>query len=58
MASITRCAIGVAPRQPLIDWSRQVSPESDMAWDPEDHSLYLLPANETPAEAPRPITQP
>ena len=50
MASINRCAIGVAPRQPLIDWSRQVSGDSDMAWSAEDHSLYLLPAYETPEE--------
>ncbi len=50
MASINRSAIGVAPRQPLIDWSRQVSGESDMAWGEEDHSLYLLQAYETAAE--------
>jgi hypothetical protein len=50
MASINRCAIGVGPRQPLIAWSRQVSGESGMAWREEDHSLYLIPAYETPAE--------
>jgi hypothetical protein len=50
MGSINRCAIGVGPQQPLIDWSRQVSGECDLAWSEEDHSLYLLPAYETPGE--------
>ena len=51
MAVVNRCAIGLAPRQPLIDWSRQISEEGEMSWRPEDHSLYLIPSYENPAEA-------
>ena len=50
IASINRCAIGVGPRQPLIEWSAQVSGESDTTLQLDDHSLYLIPAYETPAQ--------
>ena len=50
MAVVNRCAIGLAPRQPLIDWSRRISDEA-MCWGAEDHSLYLIPSYEDPAEA-------
>ena len=51
MAVINRCAIGLAPRQPLIDWSRRISGAAEMSWRAEDHSLYLIPAYENPAQA-------
>lgn len=51
MAVVNRCAIGLAPRQPLIEWSRRISEEAEMSWDAEDHSLYLIPSYENPAEA-------
>jgi hypothetical protein len=57
MASVNRCAIGVGPKAPLIEWSRQVSGESGMAWREEDHSLYLIPAYETPAQGEESLRQ-
>jgi hypothetical protein len=50
MASVNRCAIGVGPRRPLIEWSGQVSGGIDPTDQLEDHSLYLIPAYETPAQ--------
>ena len=50
MAVINRCAVGIAPRRPLIDWSRRVSGDASMSWEQEDHSLYLLPSYEDDAE--------
>jgi len=46
MAVVNRCAIGLAPRPPLIAWSRQTKPGEDMAWRQEDYSLYLIPTYE------------
>jgi hypothetical protein len=51
MAVVNRCAISLAPRQPLIDWSRRISDEAELIWGAEDHSLYLIPPYENPAEA-------
>lgn len=51
MQTVNRSAIGLAPRQPLIAWSIQVSGESRLSWDSEDHSLYLLPSHETREDA-------
>lgn len=50
MAIVNRCAVGIAPRPPLIDWSRQVSGDQQMCWEENDHSLYLLPSYEDPSE--------
>ncbi|MFM7312209.1 MAG: hypothetical protein ACKO0M_03420 [Cyanobium sp.] len=46
MAVINRCAVGIAPRTPLIAWSQQVSGVEGMSWEENDHSLYLLPSYE------------
>lgn len=51
MAIINRCAVAIAPRQPLIDWSRQVSGDDALIWDRNDHGLYLIPAYESDEEA-------
>jgi hypothetical protein len=50
MAVVNRCAIGLAPRPPLIAWSRQTKPGEDMAWRQEDYSLYLIPTYEDEEE--------
>jgi hypothetical protein len=51
MAVLNRCAIAVAPRSPMREWSRAF-------WGPEDHrddsdepSLYLIPTYDDDAEA-------
>jgi hypothetical protein len=51
MAVVNRCAIGVGPRDPLIEWSRQVSRHKPMEWGADDQSLYLIPTYETDEEA-------
>ena len=51
METVNRCAIGIGPRQPLIDWSIRVSGESRLSWGGEDHSLYLIPTYETREQA-------
>jgi hypothetical protein len=51
MAVINRSAVAIAPRPPLIDWSRRISRDPDLTWDPEDHSLYLLPPYEDDHQA-------
>jgi hypothetical protein len=50
MAIVNRCAVGIAPRPPLIDWSRRVSGDEAMTWQENDHSLYLLPSHEDDEE--------
>jgi hypothetical protein len=50
MAIINRCAVGIAPRPPLIEWSRLVSGEEAISWQENDHGLYLLPPYETEEE--------
>lgn len=51
MDTVNRCAIGIAPRQPLIDWSMKVSGDSRLSWSGEDHSLYLIPSHDTREQA-------
>ncbi len=46
MAIINRCAVGISPRPPLLEWSRRVSGEEQINWDQNDHGLYLLPPYE------------
>jgi hypothetical protein len=50
MAIINRCAVGIGPRQPLIEWSRRVSGEEAISWHDNDHGLYLLPPYEDDEE--------
>ena len=50
MAIINRCAVGIAPRPPLIAWSRRVSGDEQLHWEEDEHGLYLLPAYEDDAE--------
>ncbi len=50
MAIINRCAVGIGPRQPLIDWSRRVCGEDAISWHENDHGLYLLPPYEDDEE--------
>ena len=50
MAIINRCAVGIGPRQPLIEWSRRVSGEEAINWHDNDHGLYLLPPFEDDEE--------
>jgi hypothetical protein len=53
MAVINRSAVAIAPRPPLIDWSRRISHDPEIAWGEEDHSLYLLPPYEDDQQAMR-----
>jgi hypothetical protein len=53
MAVINRSAVAIAPRPPLIEWSRRISSDPDLAWGEEDHSLYLLPPYEDDQQAMR-----
>ena len=50
MAIINRCAVGISPRPPLIDWTRRVSGEEAISWQENDHGLYLLPPYEDDEE--------
>jgi len=50
MVIINRCAVGVGPRPPLIEWSRRVSCEEQISWQDNDNGLYLLPAYEDDEE--------
>jgi hypothetical protein len=50
MAVVNRCAVGLAPRQPLIEWSRQTCPGEEMAWREQDCSLYLIPTYDSDEE--------
>jgi hypothetical protein len=51
MAVLNRCAIAVAPRQPMVDWSRPFWTRDDMEGLGEDHSLYLIPTYDNDGEA-------
>jgi hypothetical protein len=50
MAVVNRCAIGVAPKPPLLAWARQVCGEAEVGTMADEHSLYLLPAYESVEE--------
>ena len=51
MTAINRCAVGIGPRQPLIDWVRQVSGDHEVRWGANEDGLYLLPEYEDDSEA-------
>jgi hypothetical protein len=43
MAVVNRCALSVAPRRPMLDWSRPFWTREDMEGLGDEQSLYLLP---------------
>lgn len=43
MVVINRCAVAVAPRRPMLDWSRPFWTREDMEGLGDEQSLYLLP---------------
>jgi hypothetical protein len=51
MAVLNRCAIAVAPRQPMVEWSRPFRTRDDMEGPGEDHSLYLIPTYDNDGQA-------
>lgn len=51
MSVVNRCAIGIAPRQPLIDWSRTIGGDDSLEWGADDRSVYLIPLYEIEAVA-------
>ena len=51
MAVLNRCGLAVAPRQPMVDWTRPFWTREDMEGLGEDHSLYLIPTYDTEVEA-------
>ena len=48
---VNRCAITVEPRQPFIDWARQVQPDQALPPGAFEPGLYLLPRYETREKA-------
>lgn len=50
MAILNRCAVGIGPRQPLLDWYRGISGGEEVSCHEHDHGLYLLPTYEDDAE--------
>jgi len=44
MAVLNRCALAVAPKLPMREWSRPFWTREDLAAGAEDESLYLIPA--------------
>jgi len=51
MTAFNRCAVGIRPRQPLIEGIRQVCDDYDVRWGVNEDGLYLLPAYEDELEA-------
>jgi len=50
MAVVNRCAVGISPAQPLLDWARSLDLDIEAQGDREP-CLYLIPDFETEAEA-------
>ncbi len=48
---LNRCAVSVEPRQPFIDWAKQVEPDQALPPGAFEPGLYLLPEYETREEA-------
>ena len=44
MAVLNRCALAVAPKPPMREWSRPFWTREDRVGGAEDESLYLIPA--------------
>jgi hypothetical protein len=51
MTAINHCAVGIGPRQALLDWVRQVSGDHEVQWEANEDGLYLLPVYEDDIEA-------
>ncbi|MCP9901839.1 hypothetical protein KBZ12_15245 [Cyanobium sp. Cruz CV13-4-11] len=51
MKIVNRCAVSVEPRQPFIDWAKQVEPDQALPLGAFEPGLYLLPEYETREEA-------
>ncbi len=50
MAVVNRCAVGISPAQPLLEWARLLDLDIDTAGAREP-CLYLIPEYDTAAEA-------
>jgi hypothetical protein len=48
---VNRCAITVEPRQPFIDWAKQLQPDQALPPGAFEPGLYLLPEYEPREEA-------
>jgi hypothetical protein len=44
MAVLNRCALTVAPKPPMREWSRPFWTREDLVAGPAEESLYLIPA--------------
>ncbi|MCS5691846.1 hypothetical protein NZK33_07585 [Cyanobium sp. FGCU-6] len=53
MAVINRCAIAVAPREPMRAWTRPFQTREDMEGLGDEESLYLVPTFDDDKEAQR-----
>jgi hypothetical protein len=51
MAVLNRCAIAVAPKSPMREWSRPFWTRQDMETVADEHSLYLIPTYDDDASA-------
>lgn len=51
MAVVNRCAISVAPKQPMLDWTRPFRIPEDQHGTDDEHSLYLIPTYDDAAGA-------
>lgn len=51
MAVLNRCALAVAPKPPMREWSRPFWTREDLKGGPADESLYLIPAYNNEAAA-------
>ena len=48
---LNRSAVAVTPRQPFLDWLNSVDPDNCLTLAQLDHTLYLVPDYEDPADA-------
>lgn len=48
---VNRCVITVEPRQPFIDWAKQLQPDQPLPPGALEPGLYLLPAYDSREEA-------
>lgn len=53
MKTVNRTAIHILPRQPFLDWLKQIDPAcpGDSAELLEDSTIYLIPETDTPEAA-------
>ena len=53
MAVVNRCAIGLSPKPPLLEWAKELCTDEQMASAAEESSLYLIPTYDSDEEAMR-----